>query len=462
MQARPTINLHTHFFSIDHTPEAQFYYLFVEYLAKGLCHLTRRQRQHPRILEKRLERGTLWVRLQLYLIRCCSRYFRHDLMVEDLEGLIRMAIQTSCLDRDTVRKELGLTEGVALWRFLDLLFDLAQKHRKQGESRDLGAALAELARNLYAAHARACPPGSHVTHQDMYRQYIAASTDRGVPCSRVVLLTVDFDHAFKAHPPSFGLQGAPRLGFDDQLREVEALVAAVNASPPPHPEIIPFLCVDPRRYPGSPEALVAWARSLLAPAGVFRGVKLYPPLGVPVGSIPIELFEHCRQHGLPVTAHASRFGAGARGQDAERAELARPRCWRPTLAALAATWDGDPSHVLRVNLAHFAELQERHDEWVDELLALMAEFDGSRGVLVYSDISNDLVVKPSRRRRYRRNAQRVRDLGFEDRVLFGSDWWNNLPASRDEAYYLAQLGYDSGEAPFDGAVLDANARRFLP
>jgi len=461
MQARPTINLHTHFFSIDHTPEAQFYYLFVEYLAKGLCPLTRRQRQHPRILEKRLERGTLWVRLQLHVVRCLSRYVCHGLMVEDLRGLLRMAVQTSFSAISTVREKLGLTEEIALWRFLDLLFDRAKYYRDQGEPRDFGAALAELARNLYAAHASACPPGSHVTHQDMYRQFIAASTDLGVPFSRVVLLTVDFDEAFRDHPPSFGLQGKPRLSFDDQLREVEALVAAVAASPSPHPELIPFLCVDPRRFP-TETALLAWARARLAPAGVFRGVKLYPPLGVPVSSIPIELFEHCRQHALPVTAHASRFGAGARGQDAERAEFARPRGWRPTLAALAATWDGDPSHVLRVNLAHFAELQERHDEWVDELLALMAEFDGSRGVIVYSDISNDLVVKPNRRRRYRRNAQRVRDLGFEDRVLFGSDWWNNLPASHDEAYYLAQLGYDTGEAPFDGAVLDANARRFLP
>jgi predicted TIM-barrel fold metal-dependent hydrolase len=459
MIRHPRDNLHAHFFSVDHTPPAQFYYLLIEYLARGLWHPTQYEREHPTDTERRLERGAPCILLQLLLVWIASCVCA-SLLRRDLEGLIRMATRCSHVTEDAAKRALGLETDFRLRRFLECVWRLGGEETPRWRSR-FAAGIAAVAKNLHAAHERERAHRGVLTHRELYARYVEECRAVGVAFDRVVLLTVDLDHAFTRVALPYGLSGRPALDFDAQLAEVEALVAEVNTPTRDTPEIIPFLGIDPRRFPDG-DALVAWAERRLAPTGCFRGVKLYPSMGFAVADLPRRLFELCRERGLPVTAHATRFGAGARGQAAQRRSQAAPMRWRPVLRDLVASWDGDPTRVLRVNLAHFSELHERTDPWVEALLELMLEFDGSGGVMVFSDISNDVVIDPAKQSRYRANARRILRLGLGDRVLFGTDWWNNLPASEHEAFYLANQRFDVDEGPFPIALLDRAARRFLP
>jgi predicted TIM-barrel fold metal-dependent hydrolase len=89
-----------------------------------------------------------------------------------------------------------------------------------------------------------------------------------------------------------GAGKVPR-SFELQLIELSQLASI-------YPNIIPFVHIDPRRegyYELFKKAIEQWG---------FKGLKLYPPLGVfPYDERFYLIYDYCQKHGLPVIAHCT-------------------------------------------------------------------------------------------------------------------------------------------------------------
>ncbi len=69
-----------------------------------------------------------------------------------------------------------------------------------------------------------------------------------------------------------------------------------------HPEVIPFVHIDPRR-----EGYMAILKKCVEEWG-YRGVKVYPPLGYfPYDERMYPVYEYCQTHKLPIVTHCSPF-----------------------------------------------------------------------------------------------------------------------------------------------------------
>jgi len=91
-----------------------------------------------------------------------------------------------------------------------------------------------------------------------------------------------------------GAGKVPR-SYVDQLKELSELKEN-------HPEVIPFVHIDPRRkgyMDVLKQSVEEWG---------FRGLKVYPPLGYfPYDKDMYPVYAYCQKHGLPVITHCSPF-----------------------------------------------------------------------------------------------------------------------------------------------------------
>jgi predicted TIM-barrel fold metal-dependent hydrolase len=291
-----------------------------------------------------------------------------------------------------------------------------------------------------------------VTHREVFDRMVVANPS--IPFRRFVALSVNMDYGMQGN--TVGLSGKPKISFDEQAADLANLAKQENAKG--RYELIPFYAADPRA-----DQLLETITTKVGRGKDFRGVKLYPPMGFLPNEFPHQLYQYCQAHSIPVTSHASREGAGARGKDQKQRDLAHPKQWLDVLHQLEREWEVHQQGIFKLNLAHFADLHVWDDDWSVWIRRMLREFRGSRGVQIYSDVANDLLTKRVHLRRYHQNALRVVDgpNGVPDQVLFGTDWWNNLPSASSELYFLRQMGYDTKNAPFNASRVDQNADRFL-
>jgi predicted TIM-barrel fold metal-dependent hydrolase len=202
----------------------------------------------------------------------------------------------------------------------------------------------------------------------------------------------------------------------------------------------------------------------------FRGIKLYPPLGMnpwPESGIEREkvefIYRFCQDHRLPIITHCD--DQGFRGVAAKLAQqYTAPRSWRPVLERYPD---------LKIDFAHYGRqynllarrsplnvLMENNftkDPWFLDIIALMRKYQH-----VYADVSFS-GTDP----KFYEHLHAFLDAGEGDaqfvmeRSLFGSDFTVNL--AKVESYTNYYRIFET--SPFSDEVVHAfssiNAKRFL-
>lgn len=275
-------------------------------------------------------------------------------------------------------------------------------------------------------------------------------------------LTAIFDDARKdllAKPPKARRGSDPYAGIELSpgfRRHMDDLEALTKKYPD---KVFPFLAVDPRRI----GILELVKMKVKEGKGVFRGIKIYPPLGyLPTHPNLIPVFDYCEKYDIPITFHCSPGGmnnfrgrnyaaswAGeSRWEDFQASDgkkspfYTAPEKWRPVL---------DRWKKLRINFAHMGggdQLGKNKKEWMNRIIEIIKTHDN-----VYTDISYhatdtlpDLILKT------------IDDHPcLKDKLMFGTDYIMIMMDPK-----LGGLsGYFDHYAEFPDPLLYDNARRFL-
>jgi predicted TIM-barrel fold metal-dependent hydrolase len=212
--------------------------------------------------------------------------------------------------------------------------------------------------------------------------------------------------------------------------------------------ILPFVAVSTRR----PDHFTLMRQAVEAHG--FVGVKLYPSLGSPVTSGPMQqVFDYCAEQEVPILLHCSRGGFFE--SDATRA-LGDPAPWADVLAARPA---------LRVCFAHSGGLEQgilspggpRPPQWPHGIMELMLAFDH-----VYTDLAyhTEQMGDADHEARYLAWLRALlSDPVLGRRVIWGSDYWL-LRLSLDRAHFTNW--FTSRLTPAECAqVMEDAPRRFL-
>jgi predicted TIM-barrel fold metal-dependent hydrolase len=425
-------NVHVHFFSADHTPPQQLYYLL-----RGALHSTARHE-----LESILGRAVTAADLR-DLDTSLDRYaFPWPQAVPAIIGdglvepkkLIDMFTTISRIDRGDAERILGVdAQELAKDMTAGLLARIDQK-RKVNDAFPFRAALCDVVAELFAAHEKGvqAADGKRLGHDVVWQRYqdFPGASQFG----RLVALSVNFDQAFGREPLP-GLGAKPAIRFKGQQDELLALAAA-------NPSIVPFFCIESRGY--NPGALLDFVQKNVGQAKPWKGLKMYPPMGVKPTDYDVAIFQHCQDNGIPVLTHCSIGGAGVRGSSVNFAEWAEPKTWRSVLDALRSRWKQNPTPTkFKLCFAHFDGLDlDPRFSWSKELIDLMAEFDGSEGVELYADVAFNTVGGAQSIGFYEENLQNIRAAGVDARVLYGTDWWMYLYSETDESSFEKQLHVD--------------------
>ncbi len=448
-------NIHIHLFSADHTPPAQLYYLI-----RGALHGAG-QGLLPTLLGRPITSDDLvqldrsmdrfewpWPVLFAVAIAASGLY-----SLLEVTRLVNMLCAVSRISRDQARTALrvGTDEKQS-----DMLTGLAQRtrqHHESGRPFPFRDAVCDLVCELYQAHEANVPQQGRVKHQEVWDTFMAS--DGASQYGQVVALSVNFDEAFLDDNLP-GLSSSPAISFDEQASELAQLATTVNALG--GVQIVPFLGVDPRGH--SVDSLDAYVRQQVGKTLPFKGLKIYPPMGIlPTDDRLRRVFDYCQDEGIPVLSHCSAGGAGVRGTNRSFADLAHPLKWEDVLNRLAQRAQSGQTKTFRLCLAHFDRLEAPDAvSWCDELMRLMQRFDGSSKVEVYSDVAFDVITGEARST-YGANVARVRQLGLANRVLFGSDWWNYLYECDSETAFVEQLDEDGQW--WQPADFETAATRFL-
>ena len=118
------------------------------------------------------------------------------------------------------------------------------------------------------------------------------------PNMAYVVLSVDMDYMGA---------GIPDLNYKTQLEELTQLKYQNQH------DIIPFVCVDPRRHEG--EKLVEFVKDYIEDKG-FGGIKMYPALGFyPFDSRLHELYKYAQEEEIPIITHCDRGGIHYQGDE---------------------------------------------------------------------------------------------------------------------------------------------------
>jgi predicted TIM-barrel fold metal-dependent hydrolase len=372
----------------------------------------------------------------------------------DVGRLIAMLCGVSRVSPPQVRQIFGVDEQERQADLLREIINRTKHHQERGRPLPFRDALCDLVREHYAVHEANVQTQGRVSSRDLWEAFLRSKG--AAQYKRVIVLSVNFDEAFLDDDLP-GLDTFPTIDFYDQTAELEQLATHVNAEG--GVQIVPFLGIDPRGH--NADTLYDFVTQRVGSAKPFKGLKLYPPMGVlPTDDRLKKVFDYCQDGGFPVISHCSVGGAGVRGSNRNYADLAHPYKWVEVLNRLSKRAKRTQTKMFRLCLAHFDRLEDPDSvSWCDELMSMMQHHDGKHGnVEVYSDIAFDVITGDSRKT-YGKNVERVQELGLTNRVLFGSDWWNYLYECDDEEAFIRQLKVDDGW--WKTADFDAASERFL-
>jgi predicted TIM-barrel fold metal-dependent hydrolase len=229
-------------------------------------------------------------------------------------------------------------------------------------------------------------------------------------------------------------------------------------------KIFPFLAVDPRRI--GIQKLIEM--KINKGNGVFKGIKLYPPLGyLPTHPDLEQIYKYCEQHQIPITVHCSDGGIKnfkgknyIRSFDSEVVEqvvdfnesginksrfYAAPNNWKFVLSRYPE---------LRINFAHFGggdNLWSGDSRWMEDILNLTAAYEN-----VYTDFS--YYTKPELADKIGEIVQRHPVLN--NKLMFGTDFIMIL-LDHDLGTAGGLREYFTRFSGLDRSLLCGNAKRFL-
>ncbi|MBW2735230.1 MAG: hypothetical protein JRH20_22840 [Deltaproteobacteria bacterium] len=465
-------NIHVHLFSADHTPPPQLYYLL-----RGALHGPARDvlgllGQHPATVAQlmALDRSLNafhfpWPQAFELAIKVAKGMEAGDLLL-DLGGLITMLTTVSRATRAEVQDALGVDAQEQDLDMLEHLLKRTLELKAANHGLPFRDALCELVKKLYDAHEHHVQElndqgeEGRISYSELWQAFSASPG--ADTFKRVIVLSINFDEAFLDEDlPQ--LDSSPTLDIWAQIAETKTLVD--QQSVPGQREIVPFLGIDPRGY--SSADLLDLAQGQVGKDKLFKGIKLYPPMGVRVFNDKLmPLFRYCQDHGIPVLSHCSVGGAGLRGGYTNYADWASPSDWQDVLKMLATR--NDRQGVFRLCLAHFDRLEQANlggqggSTWCPEIVDLMSSYSQVDGVKVYTDVAFDTVNGTKKRKTYAKNVRYMQQHGLTGRVLFGSDWWNYLYECKDEQAFIDQLNIDDDDdCWWLGADFDAASNDFL-
>lgn len=223
--------------------------------------------------------------------------------------------------------------------------------------------------------------------------------------------------------------------------------------------VFPFLAVDPRRI----GIMKLIDMKINKGQGVFKGIKLYPPLGyLPTHPNLESVFAYCSQYDVPITLHCSEGGMqnfrsenyvkswqgnnhleDFKDSDGNKSRYyTAPEKWMPVLMK----WPD-----LRMNFAHFGggdKLDSGDFRWMDAIIKMILEHPR-----VYADIS--YYSEPGL-------SQKISNIIKENKILnsrlmFGTDY---IMIMMDKALGGLEKYFDHFNG-LDKKLLTDNAREFL-
>lgn len=363
-------------------------------------------------------------------------------------GLLNISLFLNMLEtvsrasREDLRAACGVDSREKECDFLSYLVKKTKSFRDQGEAYPFKRTLCLFVEDVFSAHEKGVSVKGRVTQRELLQKFLLSPGSDAY--EHIVVLSVNFDEAFlDDNLPNVSSEAA--LSFADQANELERLAAEVNQSSVGC-SIIPFYGIDPRGYEA--DELLDEIKEKVGKDKAFKGLKLYPPMGFkPNDSRLNAVFDYCQDFGIPVLSHCSISGAGVHGSEHNYADYAHPDEWREVLERLKTR----QSHMFRLCLAHFDRLEDSLSmTWCNDIIEIMSHYAGSDGVEVFSDIAFD-VVSGGSRSTYCRHVEKIQQAGLDDRVIFGSDWWNYLLDCQCENEFINQLpAWD--ENKFDDAT----------
>ena len=242
-------------------------------------------------------------------------------------------------------------------------------------------------------------------------------------------------------------------GYESHMRELEEICEKHSG------EVFPFLAADPRRI-GIMELI---KMKVDQGRGVFKGIKLYPPLGyIPTHPNLVEIYDYCQTHQIPVTVHCSdggirnfkkknyvrRFDGPSYKEDFKSVDgnksrfYATPNNWK----AVLKRWP-----ELRINLAHFGggdNFWSGDIGWMGSIINLMKEYQN-----VFADLSYH--TNPEIPRKLEKLV--AENAVLEDRLMFGTDFIM-IMLDRNCGGLKHYFNRFSG---LDNKLLCENAKKFL-
>ncbi|WP_310618581.1 amidohydrolase family protein [Flexibacterium corallicola] len=251
--------------------------------------------------------------------------------------------------------------------------------------------------------------------------------------------------------------GKPPVSLEEQHKELAELALKEKGL------LLPFIAVDPRRQRIGGQSLTKMVEELLDykhddGITVFKGIKLYPPLGyLPDDPALSELWHLCEEKSLPLMTHCSKGGIKSR----------------------ALSWDtaasyADPDHFipvlrkhpnLRLCLAHMggqtdwqryfqapssrrpapldAPAHERaHMNWLSKIMQMI---ESQQFPNLYTDISYTVFY-------IRQNMPSLKIFLLNDvlrsKTLFGSDFYMSERETFEERYLSMKLRSELGEKTY--------------
>ncbi len=242
-------------------------------------------------------------------------------------------------------------------------------------------------------------------------------------------------------------------GYRQHMDDLEALAKKYPG------QVFPFLAVDPRRT-GILELVQLKVKE---GRGIFRGVKIYPPLGyLPTHPNLVPVLDYCEKYDIPVTLHCSPGGMNNFRRKNYVSSWLEKSGWKDFQAI---TGNKSPFYTapekwlpvvtrwekLRINFAHLGggdQLDEDKKEWMNQIIEIIRTHDN-----VYTDISYHAREKLPGKILKVINENPC----LADRLMFGTDY---IMIMMDEK--LGGLsGYFNHFSGFPDSLLCDNARRFL-
>ncbi|WP_068312968.1 amidohydrolase family protein [Polycladidibacter hongkongensis] len=299
-------------------------------------------------------------------------------------------------------------------------------------------------RDLFSRYANFLEVGAQPSQADVLNKL----TGYYPPSSRFIVLPMDM---------AFMGAGEPAKDIYQQHEELAELARNSRG------HLLPFIAIDPRRHSRAGTDLRQYAQQLLDKTHtdgtrIFKGIKLYPPLGyLPIDVALEPIWELCDELSLPVMTHCSR--GGVKSKD---------------LAPSTAAHYADPDHYrtilstypnMRLCLAHFGGSQDwqkffydvgsrqeaaldaphnarAHMNWLTKIMQMIKSGEYPN---LYTDISYTVFniedYMPALK-------VFLRDNRLRSRTLFGSDFYMSEQEVFEECFLSIKLRAELGEKTY--------------